>query len=213
MGFATKISFFNRERKWKIFNQIIQFDKETKVLDVGFNNKEYSSVDNYLEKKYPYLDKITALGIGRSDKFKKKYPKVKVVEYDGTTFPFKDKEFHVCWSNAVIEHVGDLNKQKKFLREIKRVAKVVFITTPNKYFPIEVHTRMPFLHYLPKCIFDKILVLFNKKWATVEYMNLLSKNDLKRMLKDVGINKYTIISNKILFWTLDYIIIFNDYEN
>ncbi|HSC53218.1 MAG TPA: methyltransferase domain-containing protein [Phnomibacter sp.] len=207
MKLAEKVSAFNRERKWQYFKTNLPFNSETKILDVGFNNKENSSVDNYLEKKYPFQQNITALGIGGKDFFEKKYPKVKVVLYDGKTFPFHDKTFDICWSNAVIEHVGDFENQLLFIKEMLRVSKQVIFTTPNKNFPVEVHTRTPLLHLLPKAVFEKYLFLVGKKWACGSYMNLLTKRDIIKLLKRAGASNFKISSNKILGFSLDYVII------
>ncbi len=57
--------------------------------------------------------------------------------------------FDVVFSNAVIEHVGDRERQEALVREALRVGRRVFVTTPNRWFPIEVHTRLPFVHWLP----------------------------------------------------------------
>ncbi len=211
MSIAYKVSAFNRKRKWRLFNDLLKPTSNTTILDVGFSEEEYSDTDNFLEKNYQYPENLTALGIDAPAKFIKKYPKVKVFQYDGETFPFKDRSFDICWSNAVIEHVGDRAKQINFLKEIKRVAKNGFITTPNKNFPVEVHTRTPLLHFLPKNLFDKYLCLVGKKWATGTYMNLLSLKDIKTLLQDSGINNYKIIQNKLLFFfTLDFVIYFKE---
>jgi len=209
MTIAYNISAWNRRRKWQLFLDHIKTGANTTVLDVGFNNEEYSETDNYLEKKYPHKKNITALGIEKDDIFKKKYPEVKSVLYKGGVFPFTDKQFDVCWSNAVIEHVGSREKQVEFLHEIKRVSHKAFITTPNKLFPVEVHTRIPFLHLLlsKKC-FDKFLKLIGKKWAVGDYMNLISHRQLKQLLSEAGITEYTIIKNKLLGFTLDFVIVF-----
>ena len=43
-----------------------------------------------------------------------------------------------------------------FLQELMRVARHGYVTTPNRYFPVETHTRVPLLHILlPKRIFDR----------------------------------------------------------
>lgn len=208
MTVAQRISRWNRGRKWEMFKKQFSFNGETKMLDVGFNDIEYSEADNYLEKVYPYPEKITALGILEADLFKKKYPKVNTITYDGNYFPFDDQSFDIVWSNAVLEHVGNRNKQLLFLREIKRVGKTAYITTPNKYFPVEVHTRTILLHFLPQKMFYKYLNLIGKKWATGDYMNILSKNMIVDLLSDAGIKEYKIKRNRILSFTVDFTISF-----
>lgn len=207
---AYRISAYSRNRKWEKFWERIIPTSQTTVLDVGFSDKEYSPTDNYLEKHYLYLNNVTALGVDAPREFLIRYPQVKVLQYDGNEFPFSDRKFDVGWSNAVLEHVGNQEQQIVFLKEIHRVARIGFITTPNKHFPIEVHTRTPLLHYLPKSFFDKYLAFIGKKWATGDYMNLLSIKDLKRLLKLAGISNYQIIKNKLCFFTLDFIIIFGE---
>lgn len=208
MSLADKISAYNRDRKWRLFLEQLEPHAGLSVLDVGFNAEEYSSVDNYIEKHYPYPERITALGLGSPEAFEARYPSVRAVRYDGGTFPFSDKEFDVCWSNAVIEHVGDREQQLAFLREIRRVSRRAFITTPNKRFPIEVHTRTPLLHWLPKPIFERYLHAIGKGWATGRYMNLLSWGEIRRLLADAGIENYRIYRNRLCFLTLDFVITF-----
>jgi len=212
MSFADKVSSYNRARKWSRFLEIINPTSETRVLDVGVNAKEYSDVDNYMEKNYDWPEMITALGINDLTAFQERYPKVKAVRYDGKYFPFVDKEFDLCWSNAVIEHVGGRDEQILFLKEIARVARRGFITTPNRLFPIEVHTRTLLLHLLPKAAFDWYLSKVRKKWATGRYMSLLSKNDLKQLLEAAGISNYRIIGNRLGLFCIDYIVVFESAE-
>lgn len=206
MSLAYKISAFNRQRKWKTFLGLFPLQPQNTILDLGFTAKEYSNTDNYLEKNYPYPEKITALGIDDPKEFSERYPKIKALNYNGGIFPLDTQSFDIGWSNAVIEHVGNRKAQLIFIKEIKRVAKRGFITTPNRYFPIEVHTRVPLLHFLPKPLFYSFLKLIGKTWATGNYMNLLSLSDIKQLLKDADINDYRIIKNKFFGFTLDFII-------
>lgn len=205
---AYKISAWNRARKWRLFLSELSPSPETKILDVGYNETEYSETDNYLEKHYPHQEMITALGMDDPHQFAKRYPAVSCQSYEGKDFPFFDDSFDIVWSNAVIEHVGDYSKQLRFLGEINRVGKHAFITTPNRWFPFEIHTRLPFIHWLPKSWFDRIVTWLGLGWAAGDYMHLLGKSDLKRLLKESGIRHYRIHSNRFLFWTMDYVIIF-----
>lgn len=213
-SFAYRVSGYNRKRKWSLFERLIRPSPELTVLDVGFNDAEHSDTDNYLEKHYPWRERITALGIDAPVLFSERYPDVTAVRYDGTTFPFADGEFDVCWSNAVLEHVGRHANRREaqvyFLREIDRVSRTAFVTTPNKRFPVEVHTRTPLLHWLPKRMFDAYLRKRGQEWAAGDYMDLLTQGDLVRLLRDAGIRDYRIIRNKLGGMTLDFAIVWGE---
>ena len=204
---VSKISAHNRARKFNYFLETFKPQPTDFILDVGFAEREYSGVDNYLEKHYPHQSQITALGISGSENFSKQYPEVKVVLYDGKIFPFEDKSFDIGWSNAVIEHVGNQDAQLLFLNEFLRTCKRIYFTTPNRFFPIEVHTRIPLLHWLPKSVFDSILKVTSKKWAAGDYMNLLSISQIKSLLKKAGVTNYSIKKNRLFGFTMDYCII------
>ena len=205
---ANKFSSYNRLRKYNSFIDYFKPEIKTKIIDVGASEKECLEKANILEKKYPYSENITVLGIDNFKEFPKRYPKVKIATYKGDVFPFKDKEFDICWSNAVLEHVGNFDKQEKFLKEICRVAKTAFITTPNRYFPFEVHTRIFLLHYLPKKLFNKILIKLGKDWKFSDRIHLLGLQDIITLLRRCNIKKSKIIKNRILGFVVDFIIIF-----
>ena len=183
-------------------------NKFTKILDVGAEAKEYQRYSNILEKLYPYPQNITALGIDDYEELHERYPAVRVVNYDGQGFPFRNHEFDICWCNAVLEHVGNRERQIEFVREISRVSRAAFVTTPNKYFPIEPHTRVPILHFLPKYIFDNLLRCFGKPWAAADYMHLLSMKDIVRLMQELNINDYQIKKNQLFGFTVDFVILF-----
>jgi SAM-dependent methyltransferase len=209
VSIAYKISEYNRKRKWRTFLEVIKPVPQMQVLDVGYSDQELAETDNFIEKHYPYPEMLTALGTESPVNFKSRYPTVKCVQYNGGAFPFANASFDVCWSNAVIEHVGERNEQLLFLREICRVARRAFITTPNRYFPVEVHTRTPLLHLLPRPWFERYLRLVGKEWATGNYMNLLSLGEIKALLSEAGVSEYTIIKNRLLGFVLDFIVIVN----
>jgi len=177
------------------------------ILDVGVANTEYSPVANFFIKNYPFRDNITALGIGDLLKFRKTYPDISTVSYDGKIFPFSDDQFDIAYSNAVIEHVGPFEAQEMFLKEIVRVSKRGMITTPNKHFPIEVHTKVPFVHWMRKDKFEAILRIIRKDWAAGDYMFLLAESDLKLLIKSISLKNYRIIKNRFLGLTMTFTLI------
>ena len=64
--------------------------------------------------------------------------------------PFADGAFDVGFSNAVIEHVGGRERQRRSSPRRSASRRRVFVTTPNRWFPVELHTRLPFVHWLPE---------------------------------------------------------------
>lgn len=206
---AYAISGWNRGRKWKMFQRAVGVDDKITLLDVGYSDREFSRFDNFIERHYPYLTQVTALGIEEPIEFSQRYPQVNVVQYDGRTFPFPDKSFDVVWANAVIEHVGDRERQLLFLRETARTGKTAWITTPNRYFPIEVHTRRLLLHWLPKDRYDAYLRRCGDGWAAGSYMRLLGAREIRRLLREAGVTRYRLIRNRIGPFTLDFVLVIN----
>jgi SAM-dependent methyltransferase len=213
MGFINDVAYrfsgANRRKKWDLFLKAINPQPDQIILDVGFSEMEYSETDNFLEKHYPYPSQITALGIDVPEMFAKRYPQVKAVHYDGRDFPFDDKSFDLVWSNAVIEHVGYREAQLHFLKEICRVGKKIWLTTPNRRFPFEIHTRIPLLHLLGKGIFDPILRLFGMDWATGPRLVLLTKKEMFSLLDEAGVprDKVDVTTNRMFGFELDYVFI------
>lgn len=207
---ASLVSERNRKRKFRLFLDTLSPRKEEAVLDVGVNDEEYSKSDNYLEKHFPFPERITAVSKDGLDHFKKRYPHIHVVRADGQELPFQENEFSISYSNAVIEHVGGYDDQLRFLKELVRVGQRGFLTTPNRYFPIEIHTRVPFLHILlPKNFFDAFLRKIGKGWATGNYMNLLSLGELRSLLNEARVPNYHIFKNRILGYTATFTVVWD----
>ena len=157
---ASRVSMRSRERKLQLFLDLLQPGPETTVLDVGVTDAPFGagSTDNFFEALYPWPERITGVGRTELDRFSAAFPKVRAVRADGRDLPFGNAEFDVGFSNAVVEHVaGGREGQRQFVHELCRVAQRVFVTTPNRRFPIEVHTLLPFVHWLPKGPRERLL--------------------------------------------------------
>jgi hypothetical protein len=157
---ASPVSRWSRTRKLSLFLELLQPGPETTVVDVGVTDAPFGggSSDNFFEAMYPWPDRITAVGVTGLDRFRAAFPNVEAVEADGRELPFADGAFDVGFSNAVVEHVaGGREGQRRFVQELCRVSRRVFVTTPNSHFPLEVHSLVPFAHWLPRGPRDTIL--------------------------------------------------------
>jgi hypothetical protein len=157
---ASRVSMRSRERKLQLFLNLLQPGPETTVVDVGVTDAPFGagSTDNFFEALYPWPERITGVGRTELDRFSAAFPKVRAVRADGRDLPFGNAEFDLGFSNAVVEHVaGGRDGQRQFVHELCRVARRVFVTTPNRRFPIEVHTLLPFVHWLPKGPRERLL--------------------------------------------------------
>ena len=187
MRLADAISLRSRRRKLALFLELMHPDSTTTVLDVGVDEVSLGeaggesgcTTHNFLEEHYPWPEGITALGLHDGTRFRERYPRIAYVQGDACSLPFDDASFDVVHSNAVIEHVGGRERQEAFVREALRVGRRVFVTTPNRWFPIEVHTRLPLVHWLPEELSARAYALAGKPWARENH--LLTGRDLRRI--------------------------------
>jgi len=168
---ADTISVRSRARKLELFLDELEPTAETTVLDVGADELAFGEGDgcrtlNYFEEHYPWRSRITALGLHDGRGFRARYPEIRYVRGDACALPFEDGEFDIVYSNAVIEHVGDRERQRLLVSEAIRVGRRAFITTPNRRFPVEVHTRLPFVHWLPDTVSHPVYRALGRELAT-----------------------------------------------
>jgi hypothetical protein len=117
---------------------------------------------------------------------------------DGCHTGFPDAAFDLVFSNSVIEHVGGIERQRQFAAECMRCGRGFFVQTPNKWFPVDTHTLMPFAHWLPQRAFRK-LIRFSPRFvffktdpgdlADFSNMRLLGPRDLKELFPGAEIIK------------------------
>jgi SAM-dependent methyltransferase len=157
---ASRVSMRSRERKLRLFIELLRPGPETSVVDVGVTDAPFGdgATDNFFEALYPWPERVTAVGHTSLERFAAAFPRVTVVQADGRQLPFADGAFEIGFSNAVVEHVaGGREGQRRFVHELCRVSGRVFVTTPNRFFPLEVHSLVPFAHWLPRPARDRVL--------------------------------------------------------
>ena len=176
-----------RERIYQDFMARMQPALSDRILDVGVSDVINNGA-NVLERAYPQQDKITACGIGHGRDFQAAFPAADYVRIEpNVRLPFDDNSFEIATSNAVLEHVGSFGHQILFVRELCRVAQRVFISVPNRYFPIEHHTALPIAHYEDNMFQIACRISGKSEWAKEENLILMTRKHLWRLA--AGIEK------------------------
>lgn len=165
---VVRYSVYNRKKKAKSISAFMAAHQVDTILLVGTTG----SVDNVAVNE----DVVeNAVAIGRTVKMgvnirpvHSPYP---FTMASGLDMPFEDGYVDCSLANAIIEHVGDESEQRRFIAEQTRVARTWVITTPNRWFPVESHTSVLFLHWSPA-------------WRAKrhEFTRLLSKREFQQML-------------------------------
>jgi SAM-dependent methyltransferase len=169
-----------RKQLFDHFCEEMRPQPDSTILDVGVTD-ETSPAANMLEQCYRYPQQIVCAGLSDGRVIQQSYPGVGYVQIRaGEKLPFADRQFDISYSNAVLEHVGGFARQRAFIAELCRVGKKTFLVVPNRWFPIEPHTVLPLLHYLPPTWFRRILRQTRyHEWATEETLNYVSPDFIR----------------------------------
>ena len=187
----------SRRRKFELFQKVFEPGPNDLILDVGASGQPFTGYT--FEDYYPYQDRIVAGGVDPREiqDARRLYPRVRYAMFDGRTIPFPDNSFDMVFSNAVIEHIIGPGQQERFAREIMRVGKSWFVTTPNYWFPFESHYHLPFIHFLPREMqrwYNRLLGTAIAK-GTVQDLALVSARQLQRLFP-----ASRVVRMRVTFW-------------
>jgi hypothetical protein len=182
---AVRVATRQRRRMFTHFLEATGVGPEDTILDVGVTTDQSYESSNYLEAWYPHKTKVTALGIDDAAFLEARYPGVRFVQGDGLKMPFRASAFDVVHSSAVLEHVGSFDAQVRLIAECARVARrSIYLTTPNRWFPVEFHVVLPLVHWLPKTWFRSLMRASGRSFFAEEAnLNLMGASDLRRAAK------------------------------
>ena len=200
----TRFSVKARKKMYRRFLAICAPQPTDSVLDLGLTPDGRLEDSNLFEKTYPWKGQITGVSVEDCANIAQKYGlKRFVLTCPKRPLPFRDGEFDVLFCSVVLEHVGAREDQRFFLSECLRVANRVFLTTPNRWFPLEMHTFIPFLPWLPWSLFQKLVKpIRNGFWSDVDNLNLLDKRSLRTLSSDIQIEYIRTwgMRSNILIW-------------
>jgi SAM-dependent methyltransferase len=196
-----------REKRASLFRNSFLVDEKKKILDLG--SATGSNIHSIIEGT-PFNPKNIYIADINSSKIEigaKKYGFVPVLLNESGPIQFDDKFFDIVYCSSVIEHVTvpkkqiwslysgkvfrdkSINRQKLFADEIRRLGKQYFIQTPYKHFPIESHTWLPFISWLPRRMLIPLLMTTNTFWVkkTSPDWHLLNWDQMSNLFPDANI--------------------------
>jgi len=207
--FIDKIVIKKRQKMCDIINEELSDYIIQDALDIGSTNDLDNKSSNYLIRNLKNIKTYKSISdqVITNNFFSKCLTKsiTENFSYD----EIQSMKSDVVISNATIEHVGSFEQQKKMIENMLLLTKKYFIiTTPNRYHPLDFHTKLPILHWFPKKIHRKLLKLLKLEFfSKEENLNLLSKKDLITLLEIVGVNNFKIFDISLLGFKSNLIVI------
>ena len=183
-GMFGKFSGKARQKRAALFRSRFALDARTRILDLGAEggaNIHAVLGGTGVRPENVYIADILAQHVQEGAR---RYRYVPVLVSAGSPLPFPDKFFDIVFCSSVIEHVTlpknriwkefstrrfreeSLRRQREFAAEIRRVGKRYFVQTPYRHFPIEAHSWLPFVAWLPRWLLIPVQRVANIVWVT-----------------------------------------------
>jgi ubiquinone/menaquinone biosynthesis C-methylase UbiE len=202
LGFAKPLHKRFRNQKIELFLSLIQASGGGgRLLDIGGG----SGIDGEFLNLYKHFDEVAVVNLTPQPIPAPAGIVVNTLVADGRNLPFDARSFDWVFSNAVIEHVGPWSEQQRFANEIRRVtSRGYFVTTPNKFFPIEPHTMLPFYQFLPLPIQRKVAPLSPGYLREYEEIHLISRSQMKTLFPEAKVLAmgFPVLGNSLIAYHL-----------
>lgn len=196
-----------RGRRADLFRATFRFGRYIRILDLGSGDGRAIALvleGTAVSPSNVYIADVDAAAVSRGQR-RFGFRPVAIRETGG--LPFDKGFFDIVHCSSVIEHVtvpkddvwrryrpGEFAElacahQRQFAAEIRRVGRAYFVQTPNKWFPIESHTWLPLVGYLPRPLLVPVLRATNRLWIkrTAPDWHLLSGRDMARLFPEATI--------------------------
>jgi hypothetical protein len=133
-----------RDRRFKRFLSLLEGPSEPRIVDLGGTVQFWGerAAQGSIARGEVVLVNLHGQSGGPAN--------VTTIEGDVTSLSqFPDMSFDAVFSNSVIEHVGSYEEQAAMAREVRRLAPIYSVQTPNYWFPLEPHFLVPGWQWLP----------------------------------------------------------------
>jgi SAM-dependent methyltransferase len=208
-GLVERVRARARAGRAAVFRRAFAISPSTRIIDIG--SEDGSAIASVIagtavRPENVYIADIDPALVNAGHR---KFGFVPVVITQTGRLPFPDGFFDIVYCSSVIEHVtvpkeevwsarsGKTFKrraeesQAAFAREIRRLGKNYFVQTPNKWFPIESHTWLPFIGFAPRAAQLATIAVSNRFWIkrTSPDWHLLTAGEMRRLFPDAEIRR------------------------
>jgi len=203
----SRISRGTRRRRARLFGRLFAVTPRTRILDLGSSDGSHIAT---LLQGMPVAPENVFIADIREDLLeegRRRFGFHPVLIPESGQLSFEDRSFDIVFCSSVIEHVTvpkervweersgtefrqlSRIRQAEFAREIRRIAVGYWVQTPYRWFPIESHTWLPLVGWLPRSLQVPLLRLTNRVWVkrTKPDWNLLVAKDMKNLFPDADI--------------------------
>jgi hypothetical protein len=181
-GFIRRVRTASRNRRSALFRSMFELGPQTRVLDLGGSNGAHVHSllsGTAVKPENVYIADVDLRAVRSAAS---RFGFVPVPLTGEGDLPFDDAYFDVVLCSSVLEHVTipseeiwsersttrfnarARERQLRFAREIERVSCSYFVQVPNRWFPIETHTWLPFVSYLPRSWQLSVIAISNRFW-------------------------------------------------
>ena len=170
-----------RQKRRAMLLHLFPPNRFPKVIDVGGASKDWEDENRV----------ITILNLVPQQSGRHRF-----IAGDARHIECAQDAFDFAYCNSVIEHVGTWEDQKMVAAELRRIAPALWVQTPNRWFPVEVHYLTLFLHWWPRLLRNHFVVRWLTGWGWLvrpcrgeveryaETVHLLSARQMKHLFPD-----------------------------
>lgn len=204
---AAMYSSRSRKRRATRFRRLFAIESDTTILDLGSENGRHMAdvlAGSVIDSRNVYIADLNAAAV---EEGARRFGFTPVVIDESGRLPFPDGFFDIVHCSSVLEHVTvpkgrvwqvrsgrdfkrlSRQSQQRFADEIARVGRQFYVQTPDKWFPLESHSWLPFAGWLPRRTLLPLLRATNRFWVkkTAPDWNLLDARTLSRLFPGIPI--------------------------
>jgi hypothetical protein len=195
----TSLASRLRRRRFRLFEEIAaRFPRPVRVLDIGGTASYWRSMGVTADSEYQIVLVNRTLAAVTE-------PFLETQVGDARDLSrFESRAFDLVFSNSVIEHVGDIEAQRRMAGEVMRLGRSYYVQTPNRRFPIEPHFLLPYFGFWPRDLRIALVQRFALGWyprlpdrdearELVDSHHLLDERDMRALFPGATLHRECVL--------------------